>query len=297
MNPAAGGRRFRFGPWNFPRPEIPCSPALYARRGDMALFPRGINQSMSDEIEDTPAVPAEAPAAKVAKKRPAVRKSSKAPAKAAAESEAPPQESRAEAEAAPAPARAEAPAAERAPARERERDREAESASSESSSAERGPDPSDGGRIAFLMETPAGEPGGGSKKRRRRKKKKHDGPQQGHPQQHQHPHAVSAPSEAPAGERERDRDRDKDRERDRERERERPPVGNGGEHAAQAMHAAPRPKLDPEQVAKKAWKIYQAEVSEEGLALIDDQDAREISRRCFRLAEIFLEEASRRASR
>ena len=61
------------------------------------------------------------------------------------------------------------------------------------------------------------------------------------------------------------------------------------------MHAAPRPKLDPEQVAKKAWKIFQAEVGEEGLALIDDHDAREISRRCFRLAEIFLEEAARRS--
>jgi len=60
------------------------------------------------------------------------------------------------------------------------------------------------------------------------------------------------------------------------------------------MHAAPRPKLDSDQVAKKAWKIFQSEVGEEGLALIDDHDAREISRRCFRLAEIFLEEAARR---
>ena len=66
-------------------------------------------------------------------------------------------------------------------------------------------------------------------------------------------------------------------------------------HASSSMHAAPRPKLDPEQVAKKAWKIFQAEVGEEGLALIDDHDAREISRRCFRLAEIFLEEAARRS--
>jgi hypothetical protein len=61
------------------------------------------------------------------------------------------------------------------------------------------------------------------------------------------------------------------------------------------MHASQRPKLDPEQVAKKAWKIFQSEVGEEGLALIDDHDAREISRRCFRLAEIFLEEAARRS--
>jgi len=55
-----------------------------------------------------------------------------------------------------------------------------------------------------------------------------------------------------------------------------------------------RPRLDPDKVAKKAWKIYLAEVSEEGVALIGDNDARELSRRCFRLAEIFLEEQDRR---
>ena len=56
----------------------------------------------------------------------------------------------------------------------------------------------------------------------------------------------------------------------------------------------PRPKLDPESVAKLAWKIYLAEVSEEGVALIGDNDAKELSRRCFRLAEIFVEEQTRR---
>ena len=52
--------------------------------------------------------------------------------------------------------------------------------------------------------------------------------------------------------------------------------------------------MNPEELAKKAWKIYLSEVSEEGIALINDQDARELSRRCFRLAEIFLDEQSRR---
>ena len=52
-------------------------------------------------------------------------------------------------------------------------------------------------------------------------------------------------------------------------------------------------EIDPEEVEKKAWKIFLAEVSEEGLALISDQDAKEISRRAFRLAELFLEEAAR----
>jgi hypothetical protein len=58
---------------------------------------------------------------------------------------------------------------------------------------------------------------------------------------------------------------------------------------------APRLKVDPEVLHKMAWKIYLAEVSEEGVALIGDGDARDLSRRCFRLAEIFIEEQSRRS--
>ena len=56
----------------------------------------------------------------------------------------------------------------------------------------------------------------------------------------------------------------------------------------------PRRKLDPGTVAKNAWKIFLAEVSEEGVALIGDNDARELARRCFRLSEIFLEEEDKR---
>jgi len=56
----------------------------------------------------------------------------------------------------------------------------------------------------------------------------------------------------------------------------------------------PRPKPDPELLARFAWKIYLSEVSEEGVALVGDNDAKELSRRCFRLAEIFLEEQARR---
>lgn len=55
-----------------------------------------------------------------------------------------------------------------------------------------------------------------------------------------------------------------------------------------------RVQLDPEDLAKKAWKIFQSEVAEEGLALIGEQDARELSRKSFRLAEVFLEEQARR---
>ena len=59
-------------------------------------------------------------------------------------------------------------------------------------------------------------------------------------------------------------------------------------------HQAQRPKVDPELLTKMAWKIYLAEVSEEGVALIGDNDAKDLSRRCFRLAEIFIEEQGRR---
>ena len=45
--------------------------------------------------------------------------------------------------------------------------------------------------------------------------------------------------------------------------------------------------------AKKAWDIYLAEVSEEGVELFPDNDARELARRSFRLAEIFLQEELR----
>lgn len=59
-------------------------------------------------------------------------------------------------------------------------------------------------------------------------------------------------------------------------------------------HQPQRPKVDPELLTKMAWKIYLAEVSEEGVALIGDNDAKDLSRRCFRLAEIFIEEQGRR---
>lgn len=62
---------------------------------------------------------------------------------------------------------------------------------------------------------------------------------------------------------------------------------------SQARKAKAR-KHDPAALAKLAWKIYLAEVSEEGVALIGDSDARELSGRCFRLAEIFMDEQLRR---
>lgn len=79
------------------------------------------------------------------------------------------------------------------------------------------------------------------------------------------------------------------------------PTGQTGEPALatppqprKPQQHPPRPKADPELLAKFAWKIYLAEISEEGVALVGDNDARDLARRCFRLAEIFLDEQTRR---
>ncbi len=55
-------------------------------------------------------------------------------------------------------------------------------------------------------------------------------------------------------------------------------------------------KLNAKAVSKKAWKIFLAEVGEEGLALIGDKEAKELTKRSFRLGEIFQEEEQRRVS-
>jgi hypothetical protein len=74
----------------------------------------------------------------------------------------------------------------------------------------------------------------------------------------------------------------------------RPAAPQGQPPRPQHPQQPPRPKLDSDAVAKLACKIYLAEVSEEGVALIGDSDAKELARRCFRLSEIFLEEQARR---
>lgn len=53
------------------------------------------------------------------------------------------------------------------------------------------------------------------------------------------------------------------------------------------------PDIDPEELVRRAWKIYLGEVTEEGLALMDERTAAEASRRAFRVAELFLIEAAR----
>lgn len=53
------------------------------------------------------------------------------------------------------------------------------------------------------------------------------------------------------------------------------------------------PQIDADELVRRAWKIFLGEVTEEGLALMDDRTASEASRRAFRVAELFLTEAAR----
>lgn len=68
---------------------------------------------------------------------------------------------------------------------------------------------------------------------------------------------------------------------------------NNGPKPQPGSSGQKKSSMDPAELATKAWKIYLAEVSEEGVSLIRDNDARELARRCFRLAEIFLDEKSK----
>ena len=216
---------------------------------------------MSDDSEDNAA---KVPATKVPRKRPAPRKAAK-PKAAAAATEAP---AAVEVESKPEPvaeARQPRPMVVRDARRSELRETESrESEPRESESRDSNPEP-----IPFFVENSNSEPPGNSKKRRRRKKK--HGQSQGQQAHGTAPAPEYYPSQAAE-----------------------PVASAPAPSPAPVMHAAPRPKLDSDEVSKKAWKIFLSEVGEEGLALIDDHDAREISRRCFRLAEIFLEEASRR---
>lgn len=76
----------------------------------------------------------------------------------------------------------------------------------------------------------------------------------------------------------------------RKRRRNRNRRGNEGQSP---QPQAPQVRVDTDELVRRAWKIYLGEVTEEGLALMDDRTAAEASRRAFRVAELFLVEASR----
>lgn len=54
-----------------------------------------------------------------------------------------------------------------------------------------------------------------------------------------------------------------------------------------------RPLIDKNEAALKAWEIYQGELEEEGVSLVDSQRARGLARRCLDLATVFCEERDR----
>ena len=51
--------------------------------------------------------------------------------------------------------------------------------------------------------------------------------------------------------------------------------------------------IDKDEAAAKAWEIYQGELEEEGVSLVDSRRAREVARRCLELATVFCEERDR----
>ena len=65
------------------------------------------------------------------------------------------------------------------------------------------------------------------------------------------------------------------------------------ENGQQPQQPQATPQVDPQELVRRAWKIFLGEVTEEGLALMDDRTAAEASRRAFRVAELFLIEAAR----
>lgn len=65
------------------------------------------------------------------------------------------------------------------------------------------------------------------------------------------------------------------------------------DNAQQPQQPQSTPQVDKEELVRRAWKIFLGEVTEEGLALMDDRTAAEASRRAFRVAELFLIEAAR----
>lgn len=76
----------------------------------------------------------------------------------------------------------------------------------------------------------------------------------------------------------------------RRKRRRRNRRGNG---ETSAFPASAHLQVDTDELVRRAWKIYLGEVTEEGLALMDDRTAAEASRRAFRVAELFLLEAAR----
>lgn len=69
--------------------------------------------------------------------------------------------------------------------------------------------------------------------------------------------------------------------------------GRGRGRGGREREGNPRVTVSPKNLAKKAWKIFESEVTEEGLALLDDNSLRDYARSSFNAARLFLEEKER----
>ena len=69
--------------------------------------------------------------------------------------------------------------------------------------------------------------------------------------------------------------------------------GRGRRERGEKREGKPRVAVDSKDLAKKAWAIFESEVTEEGLALLDDNGLRDYARSSFNAARLFLEEKER----
>ncbi len=108
----------------------------------------------------------------------------------------------------------------------------------------------------------------------------------------QDPAALRREQERMRRDQERDRRENERKERER-RENERRDQQKKEQERRERERVMELRSLDVDSICSKAWEIYSAEVKEEGVELIPDNDARELCKRSFRLAEIFLLEDAR----
>ncbi len=69
--------------------------------------------------------------------------------------------------------------------------------------------------------------------------------------------------------------------------------GGNGDTQNPSPQGFQRSAINPEEQEAYAWKIFLGEVTEEGLAFMDDRAASDAARRAFRIAELYLMEAAR----
>jgi hypothetical protein len=119
-----------------------------------------------------------------------------------------------------------------------------------------------------------------------------DGPEQAGDATSTDPAAIRREQERMRRDQERDRRENERKERDR-RENERREQQKREQDRRERERIMEMRSLDVDSICNKAWDIYSAEVKEEGVELFPDNDARELCKRSFRLAEIFLLEEAR----